>query len=202
MPIHHAVLALLAEGPSHGYELKARFEEAVGPQWGPLNIGHLYQILARLDRDRMVRSHRAPQPARPDRVVYEITAQGRAELEAWLARPAERPGGYRDDLFLKILAADRSPDPGAVPALLSRQRAHLLGELRDLADLRRARGAHPTVRLLITAAELHVGAQLRFLDAVEDELVAGRPPTRAAASADASPEAAPEAAPGSGAATG
>ena len=26
MPLHHAVLALLAEGPDHGYELKGRFE--------------------------------------------------------------------------------------------------------------------------------------------------------------------------------
>ncbi|HEX6419325.1 MAG TPA: PadR family transcriptional regulator [Acidimicrobiales bacterium] len=177
MPIHHAVLSLLAEGPSHGYELKARFEEAVGPQWGPLNIGHLYQILGRLDRDQMVRSRRAPQPARPDRVVYEITAAGRAELDAWLAQPAERPGGFRDDLFLKILAADRSPDDRALPGVLTAQRTYLLHELRDLAELRRTRGApgdHAVVRLLITAAELQLRAQVQFLDVVEDELVAGR----------------------------
>lgn len=174
MPIHHAVLALLAEGPSHGYELKARFEDAVGPQWGPLNIGHLYQILGRLDRDELVRSRRAPQPARPDRVVYEITAAGRAELDAWLTRPAERPGGFRDDLFLKILAADRSPDGQALPGVLAAQRTHLLGELRDLAELRRARGDDAVVRLLITAAELQLRAQVQFLDVVEDELVLGR----------------------------
>src|SRR5659263_63636 len=42
VPVHHAVLALLAAGPSHGYELKQQFEDAVGPQWGSPNIGHLY----------------------------------------------------------------------------------------------------------------------------------------------------------------
>ena len=45
MPLHHAVLALLSAKPAHGYELKSSFEQAVGDQWGGLNIGHLYQIL-------------------------------------------------------------------------------------------------------------------------------------------------------------
>ena len=58
MPINHAVLALLRDGPSHGYELKAAFEAAIGPQWGALNIGHLYQVLDRLSRDGLVTSTR------------------------------------------------------------------------------------------------------------------------------------------------
>lgn len=39
MPLHHAVLALLSAKPAHGYELKSSFEQAVGDQWGGLNIG-------------------------------------------------------------------------------------------------------------------------------------------------------------------
>jgi DNA-binding PadR family transcriptional regulator len=76
MPIQHAVLALLVRGPSYGYSLKGAFEAAVGPQWGPLNIGHLYQILDRLSRDELVTSHRVAQSVKPDRVVYEITTAG------------------------------------------------------------------------------------------------------------------------------
>ena len=171
MPIHHAVLALLDDGPSYGYELKASFEEAVGPQWGPFNIGHLYQVLGRLDRDGLVRSRRDPQPARPERVVYEITPAGRAELADWLGRPAERSGGFRDDLFLKILAAERSRETDVLAVVLSTQRAYLLGELRDLAELRRARGDHRVVRLLVIAAELQVRAQLQFVEVVEQELL-------------------------------
>jgi DNA-binding PadR family transcriptional regulator len=114
MPIQHAVLALLANGPSYGYELKGAFEAAVGPQWGPLNIGHLYQILDRLARDEQVVSHRVAQSVKPDRVVYEITKAGRAELAAWLAAPTPRTGGFRDDFFLKVMAAARGGDPGTV----------------------------------------------------------------------------------------
>ena len=65
MPIHHADLALLAEGPNYGYELKGTFEEAIGPQWGELNIGHLYQILDRLERDGLVTKRVHPQARRP-----------------------------------------------------------------------------------------------------------------------------------------
>src|SRR5829696_10215963 len=104
MPIQHAVLALLADRPSHGYELKAAFQSAVGPQWGPLNIGHLYQVLDRLSRDRLVSSQRVAQQVRPDRVVYEITGAGRAELRRWLDAPSPRTGGFRDDFFLKLMA--------------------------------------------------------------------------------------------------
>ena len=70
MPLHHAVLALLADKPAHGYELKSSFEQAVGDQWGGLNIGHLYQILDRLSRDGLIESERQAQQVKPDRVVH------------------------------------------------------------------------------------------------------------------------------------
>src|SRR5215472_12512690 len=88
MPLHHAVLALLADKPAHGYELKSSFEQAVGDQWGGLNIGHLYQILDRLSRDGLIDSQRQPQQIKPDRVIHRLTPAGRAELDRWLAEPA------------------------------------------------------------------------------------------------------------------
>jgi hypothetical protein len=72
MPLHHAVLSLLADKPAHGYELRNSFEQAVGDQWGGLNIGHLYQILERLSRDEYAahynrhRPHRARSLRPPD----------------------------------------------------------------------------------------------------------------------------------------
>jgi hypothetical protein len=52
--------------------------------------------------------------------------------------------------------------------VLSRQRLHLLGELRSLAELRRQTGEDPIVALLLTAAELHVRADLELVDAAEE----------------------------------
>lgn len=173
MALHHVVLALLAEGPSHGYELKGAFEEAVGPQWGAMNIGHLYQLLDRLERDGLAVPHREPQPARPERIVFEVTDAGRAELDRWLGQPAQRSTGYRDDFFLKVVAAYRSGDPAVLERVLGAQRTHLLAESRALAELAAQRPADPVVSLLIANARLHVDADLRLVATAEETLEPG-----------------------------
>jgi DNA-binding PadR family transcriptional regulator len=169
MPLHHAVLALLAEKPAHGYELKSSFEQAVGDQWGGLNIGHLYQIIDRLSRDGLIDSERQPQTVKPDRVVHHLTAAGRAELDRWLGEPSTRQRGYRDDFFLKLMAAVQAGNQDTLDGVLRRQRAHLLRELRSLAEAR-AQSQSDVVALLITAAELHVRADLGVVDAAEQTL--------------------------------
>lgn len=184
MPIHHAVLGLLSGGPSYGYELKASFEEAIGPQWGELNIGHLYQVLDRLVRDRLVTRRMVVQRERPDKVVYRLTRAGRAELDRWLSEPLARQGGYRDDFFLKLFVASRlgSDKVGEVARV---QREAYLAELSALADLKRERGAEPLVGLLIEAAILHASANLRIAELADEaaEQIAQAP--RAAADQDA-----------------
>jgi len=173
MPLHHAVLALLSAKPAHGYELKTSFEQAVGNQWGGLNIGHVYQILDRLSRDGLIESERQPQQVKPDRVIHRLTPAGRAELDRWLTEPAIPARGYRDDFFLKIMAAVRSADPATLPAVLSRQRTHLLRQLHALAGARATTPATAVESLLITAAELHIRADLGVVDAAEKTLAAG-----------------------------
>jgi DNA-binding PadR family transcriptional regulator len=169
MPLHHAVLALLADKPAHGYELKSSFEQAVGDQWGGLNIGHLYQILDRLSRDQLIESERQPQPVKPDRVVHHLTPAGRAELDRWLGEPSPRLRGYRDDFFLKLMAAVQAGDQETLDGVLRRQRAHLLRELHSLTEARR-QAPSAVVELLITAAELHIRADLGVVDAAEKNL--------------------------------
>jgi DNA-binding PadR family transcriptional regulator len=172
MAIHHAVLALLADKPAHGYELKSSFEQAVGEQWGGLNIGHLYQVLDRLARDGLIESERQPQAVKPDRLVHRLTPAGRAELDRWLAEPAVRAHGYRDDFFLKVIAAARSGDPAMLAGVLQRQRIHLLRELHGLGQARALADGTSVESLLITAAELHVRADLEIVDAAEQTVTA------------------------------
>jgi DNA-binding PadR family transcriptional regulator len=162
MPIHHAVLALLADESSYGYELKSRFEQSVGPQWGELNIGHLYQVLDRLERDGLVTKRTVRQTDRPDRVVYRLTRAGKDELEGWLETPFVRPA-YRDELFLKLFGASRL-GPAAVHRLVGVQREAYLGELAALGELRRRHRGDPLVSLLIEAAILHNKANLRVVE--------------------------------------
>ena len=190
MPIHHAVLALLAGNPSHGYELKAAFEEAIGPQWGELNIGHLYQVLDRLVRDGLVTRRTVPQSNRPDRIDYRLTDEGRAELERWLETPFVRSGGYRDDFFLKLLAASRL-GKDELESVLRVQREAYMNELATLAEIRQRHAGEPLVALLIEAACLHTTANLRIVDEAEeiaDALVRGARASAGRAGAAEEPE--------------
>jgi DNA-binding PadR family transcriptional regulator len=166
MPIQHAVLALLAQGDSYGYELRAQFKESVGPQWGELNIGHLYQVLDRLVRDGLVTRRAVTQSERPDKQMYRLTKSGRLELEHWLEEPHVRQGGYRDDFFLKLFSASRL-GADALALTLRVQRQAYLNELASLAELRRAHRDEPVVSLLIEAAILHTEANLRVVELAE-----------------------------------
>jgi DNA-binding PadR family transcriptional regulator len=173
VPVHHAVLALLAEGDSHGYELRNAFHEAVGPQWGEVNIGHLYQVLERLVRDEMVVGYQVEQRKLPDRVVYRLTDKGREELDRWLATPFVRQTGYRDDFFLKIMAAARL-GKASLDKTLKIQREAYLGELSSLASLRSSHKDEPLVSLLLDAAISHTKVQLKIAEeaeAMSDRLV-------------------------------
>jgi len=178
VPIHHAVLGLLADGPSYGYELKGRFEEAVGPQWGELNIGHLYQVLERLARDGLVTRREVPQRNRPDRVVYRLTPAGREELDRWLGKPVARQGGYRDDFFLKLFVSSRLGQERLRETIRAQREAYM-AELAALAELRVAHRDDPLVSLLIEAASLHTRARLQLADRAEEQ--AGRLTEAAAA---------------------
>ncbi|GGN26791.1 PadR family transcriptional regulator [Streptomyces fuscichromogenes] len=169
MPLHHAVLALLNGRPNHGYELKARFEEAIGPQWGGLNIGHLYQILERLVRDGYVSRSQVTQTDRPDKNLYTLTEAGEAELRSWATTAWVRVGGFRDELFLKLLGAV-ALGPQALTTLIEAQRQTYLSELAGLARQRRAHAGEPLVAVLIDAAIAHTKADLGLLDSSAQHL--------------------------------
>ncbi len=118
---------------------KGAFEAAVGPQWAALTIGHLYQVLERLSRDGYVTSHRVGQAVKPDRVVYEITPDGRTEATRWLNEPAlARPATATTSS--SRYGAAQTRDPGVLPAVVSTQRGYLLRELRNLEELRDSAG--------------------------------------------------------------
>jgi DNA-binding PadR family transcriptional regulator len=174
VPISHAVLALLTDGASHGYELKQRFESAIGPQWGDLNIGHLYQVLERLERDGLVARDRVPQADRPDKFAYALTPAGAEELRVWAATPHVRANGYRDELFLKLLGAARLGSE-ALTTLVAAQRTASLAELSGLVRLRAAHAADPLVSLLVEAAVRHTEADIKVLDVAEERLSPGLP---------------------------
>jgi DNA-binding PadR family transcriptional regulator len=174
MSIRQGILAMLADGPRHGYQLRVDFEERTGSTW-PLNIGQVYTTLSRLERDRLVI---ALDDADETHKQYALTEQGRAELAAWFATPVHREDRPRDELAIKLAMAAQLPQ-ARLHEVVQAQRTDTMRALQDYTRLRRAHDddaeglAWPIVLdSLIFAAE----AEIRWLDACEDRLTRQRSP--------------------------
>ena len=69
-----AVLAMLAKEPSHGYQLRARLRQALGPLGEAMNDGQVYVTLTRLEKAGLATAGpTVGRPQRPDRKMYELT---------------------------------------------------------------------------------------------------------------------------------
>jgi DNA-binding PadR family transcriptional regulator len=159
--VQDVLLALLAKEPSHGYELRARLQEALGPLQDALNAGQVYVTLTRLERSGLVSAEHVGQVDRPDRKVYALTAAGQQRVQTWLA---DVSWAKPTDFHLKLVAAAaaRLADPVDI---VEAQRRELL---RRLADVQRAALAEPdgsAAALLLDGVVLRLEADLRWLDA-------------------------------------
>ena len=78
-----AVLLLLAEGESHGYQLAEDLEELLDE--GRVDFGNLYRLLRSLEEEGLVASTWSEEAPGPQKRVYELTGEGAALLDAWAA---------------------------------------------------------------------------------------------------------------------
>src|SRR4030095_9097882 len=102
--------------PSHGYQLRARLQLALGPLAEALNAGQVYVTLNRLEKTRLVTSQRVGQIDRPDRKVYELTAAGGARVAEWLDDTSwPKPAPAEFHLKLVAAAAAGLADPVRLP---------------------------------------------------------------------------------------
>src|SRR3982751_5979751 len=123
------LLALLATGPAHGYELKQALEQRFGSVLPPLNGGQVYTTLQRLERDGLGEGARGAQAARPNKRVYALTEPGRAALRDWIDTPASGTR-LKDEFFMKLVLAGPA-GIGDPLAMIDRQRRAYLQALRD-----------------------------------------------------------------------
>ncbi len=126
MALEHALLVALSEQPASGLELTHRFGRSIGFFWSATHQ-QIYRVLRRMEGDGWVSTETVAQRGRPQKVVYAVTASGRAELADWLARPtAETP--LRSDLAVKLRGAsfgDREAVLDSVRASLADHRTRL-----------------------------------------------------------------------------
>ena len=69
-------LALLSDGPRHGYDLKLALEERFGSTLPPINAGQIYTTLQRLERDGLVQGDGVPERRTAEKRVYRTDRRG------------------------------------------------------------------------------------------------------------------------------
>ncbi|MCB5182738.1 PadR family transcriptional regulator [Streptomyces antimicrobicus] len=104
MALRHAVLAALLDRELSGYQLAKAFDLGVANFWHALPQ-QLYAELTRLEQDGLVTGRDVPQETRPTKRLFRVTDAGLAELDRFAAA-ASKPSFLRDDLLVKIQAAD------------------------------------------------------------------------------------------------
>lgn len=88
-----AVLAFLAEAPMHPYRMQQLIKERGKDEI--INVrqrASLYQTIQQLLRAKLIQIHATERESnRPERTIYELTAEGRATLDDWLRQMLSTP---------------------------------------------------------------------------------------------------------------
>jgi DNA-binding PadR family transcriptional regulator len=161
MSLESAVLAVLADGPKHGYAVHGAVR-ALLAGLRAVNHGQVYATLERLRRDRLVlRDARTP-----GRSGFALAAAGRHRLERRLERSAA-PVAPAGDLAARLVLLAAAGDREGVARIVAEQRVRC-------AALERVLAARPR-DLVREAALRHVAAEREWLALVERTLL---PPAR------------------------
>ncbi|MCF2131694.1 PadR family transcriptional regulator [Strepomyces sp. STD 3.1] len=163
------LLALLARGSAHGYELKQDLEQLLGSAYPQPNVGQIYVTLGRLEKSGLIEGEAIEQSSRPNKKVYHLTDSGREELRGWYEKPSDEPR-VRDEFFVKLILAPQTGLADQV-ALINRQRRQYLNTMRSMSKLAAAEVRENRIaQLLIEGAILHLQADLDWLERCQEEL--------------------------------
>jgi DNA-binding PadR family transcriptional regulator len=172
------VLSTLVERPMHPYEIASLLRERGKEQDMQIKWGSLYTVVGNLEKHGLIEATESVrQGGRPERTVYRITEDGRAELVDWVRELISIPEREhpRFSAGLSVLVV-LSPDEATS---LLRQRLGLLqaeiaGEREALA-----RYGQEVPRLFLVEAEYDVAireAEAAWVGSLIDELASGSMP--------------------------
>ncbi|MEV8322950.1 PadR family transcriptional regulator [Kitasatospora sp. NPDC056731] len=138
-PLALAVLAELVAGPMHPYEMGRRLKEHGKDRNIKYNRSSLYMVVEQLRKAGFVAEQETVRDTqRPERTVYAVTPEGRAELTDWMRELVAEPQ-HEYPAFGVALSLLMVVPPAEAVELLEQRRAALAAEVAGIrAALRKA----------------------------------------------------------------
>ena len=159
----YALLGLLLDGPSHGYDLTRQF--AADTELGKvcrLEMSMLYGLLKKLEKEGLLSGRDEPLTGHKTRRVVELTEAGRAEFEDWLAEPVQHNREIRFNFLVKLYFA-RQRSKELVVRLLDGQIEFNQMLLKKLLTQKQAAASHQFEEWVIEYRLEQTNAALRWL---------------------------------------
>lgn len=155
-PLALAVLVVLAERPSHPYEIATTLRQRQKHETVRLNYGSLYGVVESLERRGLIEAQETRRSGRlPERTVYRLTDSGLVEMHDWLTDLLSTP--VKDyPAFQAALSFLPAVPPDDVVALLTERAHHLEAELAQAAATRELAYKAGLPRLFWVEAEYDV----------------------------------------------
>lgn len=170
MSVRDAVLALLSQSASYGYQLKLEFERRTGSTW-VVNVGQIYQTLDRLERGGLVEHLGVDEEGHQ---LFVATDAGRVSARQWFSQPLARPDAPRNDLAMKIALA-ATLDGVDVYDVIQTQRLAVIAHLQELTRSKAAvtdpdSPEELAWQLSVDAEIFRAESEARWLDHTESRL--------------------------------
>ncbi|MFJ8043969.1 PadR family transcriptional regulator [Kitasatospora sp. NPDC096147] len=160
------VLALIAEGPSHGFAIATLTAEGaeIGEFWY-VSRPMVYRSITRLVERGLITPVGAEEGNRgPQRMVYAATRPAKTAVTGWLGEPVTQLFDVRAELTCKLLLLKRR---GSAPNRLVERQRVVIDEIEDGLRAKEDSAGYHLARAIYAWRLEHVRAARRFLDAVE-----------------------------------
>lgn len=108
-PACFPVLAVVADGPVHGYDIARTLRSEIGQLWR-LGKSQVYALLVKLEKAGLVQHQRIGQDAYPAKNVFTITETGEMVLKDWAIRPVHHIRDMRLEFPAKLWFAKKMGD--------------------------------------------------------------------------------------------
>ena len=118
-----ALLTILGEKPSHGYEIEQVIEERGMREWTEIGFSSIYYLLKKLGQEGLVEGTLEETGRGPARKVYHLTQAGRDALREGVLEALSEPGPRYSPLELGLANLPSIPTSEAVAALVKYREA-------------------------------------------------------------------------------